>query len=72
LIKKAIADENILEIVYLKANDIKSKRTIIPYKVGKSQYRGKDFIGLKGYCQTRKEDRIFRVDRILKIIDVKA
>lgn len=66
-IHRAIADEETLDIVYLKANDVKSKRSIKPQNVGKMEYLGKPFIGVEGYCLKRKDMRVFRVDRILEI-----
>jgi len=65
-INNAIDDDNTVNIVYLKANDVKSKRTIKPKNVGEMGYRGKSFIGVEGYCLKRGEDRVFRVDRILE------
>ncbi len=66
-IHRAIADDETLEIVYLKANDIKSKRSIKPQNVGEMEYLGKPFLGVEGYCLKRKDTRVFRVDRILEI-----
>ena len=66
-IHRAIADEETLDIVYLKANDVKSKRSIKPQNVGKMDYLGKPFIGVEGYCLKRRDMRVFRVDRILEI-----
>jgi len=40
---------------------------VTPYGVGESEYRGKTFIGLEGYCHKRRADRVFRVDRILAL-----
>jgi predicted DNA-binding transcriptional regulator YafY len=31
------------------------------------QYMGKTYIGLEAYCHSKKDVRIFRVDRILEI-----
>ncbi|MFA5880104.1 MAG: hypothetical protein WC860_08040 [Candidatus Margulisiibacteriota bacterium] len=45
-----------LEIVYLKANDQKSKRTIMPSFVGGMDYNGKPFLGIKAFCLKRQED----------------
>ncbi|OGJ22063.1 AAA family ATPase [Candidatus Pacearchaeota archaeon RBG_13_36_9] len=67
LIKKAIKSKCNLDITYLKSNDEKSKRTIAPKRVGAMDYLGKSYLGVEGYCFTRKEDRTFRVDRILEI-----
>jgi ATP-dependent DNA helicase PIF1 len=67
VINQAIEDKSSLEIVYLKPNDEKSQRIIMPYLVGEHFYQGKSFIGLSAYCSKRKEERIFRVDRILQM-----
>lgn len=67
LIKNAIAKKLAIDIIYLKAKDEKSKRVILPKKVGEMQYNGKVYIGLQGFCLTRQEDRIFNVERILEI-----
>ncbi len=70
LIKKAIERGIKLEITYLKSNDQKSKRIVVPKNIGTQEYMGKEFIGLNAYCCLRSEDRVFRVDRILDIVEV--
>lgn len=72
LIRKAIDGNSPLEISYLKANDTKSKRIIIPLSVGKESYCGKEFQGIRAFCTKRQEERMFRVDRILKIREAEA
>lgn len=67
LISKAIRDKRQVEIVYLKANDVKSKRIVRPLSVGRETYRDKDFVGMHAFCTLRQEERMFRVDRILDI-----
>jgi ATP-dependent DNA helicase PIF1 len=67
LIEKAIRHKTPLEIVYLKANDIKSKRIVVPQSVGEETYNGKEFMGMRAFCLLRQEDRMFRVDRILSL-----
>ena len=67
MIKDAIKKKEMLDIVYLKSSDVKSKRTILPRKIGNMEYMGKKYLGVEAYCQLRKEDRVFRVDRILEI-----
>ena len=67
VIAEAIAKRQLLEIIYLKAQDEKSQRTIQPSFVGEMTYLGKKFIGVEGICQLRGEPRSFRVDRILDI-----
>ncbi len=56
-----------LEIVYLKPDDSKSRRTVRPISIEEMEYRGKSFEGLKAYCCLRKSERAFRIDRILEI-----
>jgi ATP-dependent DNA helicase PIF1 len=67
LITQAIRDKRQLEIVYLKANDTKSKRIVRPLSVGTETYRDKEFTGMQAFCMLRHEERMFRVDRILDI-----
>ena len=67
IIEDAIKHKKELEIVYLKSNDSKSKRVIRPKFVGKMDYMGKTYMGVEAYCCLRKDDRVFRVDRILEI-----
>jgi len=67
LIKKAIHSQSNLSITYLKSSDEKSKRVIAPQSVGMMEYQGKTYTGVAGYCFKRKDDRVFRVDRILEL-----
>lgn len=59
--------EQKVEIVYLKANDEKSKRVIRPIQVGEMEYLGKKFIGVEAYDEKRQDTRVFKVERILKM-----
>ncbi|MCX5805690.1 MAG: AAA family ATPase [Proteobacteria bacterium] len=56
-----------LEILYLKPDDTKSLRTIRPISIEDMEYRGKMFEGLRAYCCLRRNERTFRIDRILEI-----
>ena len=67
LIAQAIKEKSKLSMTYLKANDTKSERVVIPITVGKEKYQGKEYHGMKAFCTKRKEERMFRVDRILKV-----
>ena len=67
LIRKAIKDKAALGIVYLKPNDEKSRRVIMPQAMGEMEYQGKTYLGLRAFCLLRREDRTFRIDRILEI-----
>ncbi|BAI79764.1 conserved hypothetical protein [Deferribacter desulfuricans SSM1] len=70
ILKRAIERNSPLEIVYLKTKDEKSKRVIIPKEVGEMVYSGKSFMGLKGFCTMRNDERVFRIDRILEIKEI--
>lgn len=66
-IEGAIKGKETLKITYLKANDTKTIREIRPYSLGAETYQGKTFEGIRALCTKAKEDRMFRLDRILKI-----
>jgi hypothetical protein len=67
IITDAIRRDMNLEIVYLKPNDTKSRRTIRPLSVEQMEYQGKVFEGLRAYCLLRNTERTFRIDRILEL-----
>ena len=67
VIQKAIAEGGFLDIVYLKPDDTKSRRTVQPKSVGEMTYQGKSYLGMRAFCLTRNAERTFRVDRILEI-----
>lgn len=67
LIKQSISERKALELVYLKANDEKSYRTVSPSKVGEMTYREKTFVGMEAFCHKRQENRALRVDRIIEM-----
>lgn len=69
LLSTAIKEKQPIDIVYLKAKDEKSRRTILPLYMGDMEYHGTNYLGLEAYCHTRCEKRIFNVDRILEISD---
>lgn len=69
-IRTAIDDGKLLEIVYLKPSDEKTKRVVRPEAVGEMEYRGKRYTGMKAFCLMRREERVFRVDRILELKEV--
>ncbi|MBI2172524.1 MAG: AAA family ATPase [Chloroflexi bacterium] len=68
VIRQAIRDGRDLELAYLKASDERSRRRVTPLEVGPMAYGGKTFPGLRAYCHTRREERVFRVDRILELV----
>lgn len=66
-IKEAIRKNKWLEITYLKPDDSKSRRLVKPLSLGMMEYGQKTFEALIGYCFLRKEERCFRLDRILEL-----
>ena len=70
VIRRAVASGGRLEIVYLKTNDQKSRRVIEPKKIGTMKYVGKSFLGVEAFDHLRGEERVFRVDRILKLLTI--
>ncbi|MCM8822948.1 MAG: AAA family ATPase [Candidatus Omnitrophica bacterium] len=66
-ISSAIARGSSVIIEYLKPTDEKSRRVIKPLEIGKFNFQNKKFLGVRAYCEMRKEERTFRIDRILKI-----
>jgi ATP-dependent DNA helicase PIF1 len=71
IIKEAIRSRTQVEIVYLKPSDEKTQRIIQPLFMGEMEYQGKQYLGLRAFCLKRKEERTFRIDRILELREVK-
>ena len=67
MIEGAIAMRRPLSITYLKKQDVKSRRTVTPRMVGEMEYEDTSFLGMEAYCHSRRDTRVFRVDRILEI-----
>ncbi len=67
LIMKAIETRTPLEITYLKPNDEKTRRVIVPRSVSRMSFKGKTYLGLQAFCLIRGEERNFRLDRILEV-----
>lgn len=67
MIESAIDCYQKLEITYLKPDDTKSVRVIIPNQVGEMEYMGKQYIGVEATCCEKNKPRVFRVDRILEM-----
>ncbi len=67
MIEQAIKSDQKLEMTYLKSNDTKSKRVIIPLTVGEETYLGNKFTGMLAYCTKRRDERMFNVARILEL-----
>lgn len=67
LLQKAADTHQSISIVYLKANDEKSRRVIHPIRVGEMKYLEKTFLGVDAFDEKSRESRVFRVDRILSM-----
>lgn len=67
ILEQAVKNKHLMDIVYLKSGDEKSRRSILPKRIGRMEYQGKTYLGLEAYCFNRKDTRVFRVDRILEI-----
>lgn len=67
ILSEAIEHRTIVEIVYLKKTDEKSRRRILPLLLGEMEYNGVKFNGLRAIDLNKDEERTFRLDRILEI-----
>jgi ATP-dependent DNA helicase PIF1 len=67
IIEQAIIEKAIIEILYLKGQDEKSRRLIRPLRIAEMEYKGYPYLGLDAFCVSRQENRRFNVDRILEI-----
>ena len=67
IIERAAEEGSRVKIVYLKADNTKSRRVVSPARVGEMEYQGKAFLGFSGFDELRGEERVFRVDRVLEI-----
>ena len=70
MIQSAISRGGLLHLVYLKPDDTKSKRRILPQAIEQMEYKGKDFEGVKAFCFKRGEARVFRIDRMLEVKEI--
>ena len=67
IIRNAIQNKQEVKITYLKPNDVKTKRLVRPLTVNHESFMGVQFWGMHAYCRLRKDNRMFRVDRILEL-----
>ncbi|MFO7866065.1 MAG: AAA family ATPase [Candidatus Aminicenantes bacterium] len=70
MIRSAIDQGRSLETVYLKPNDTKTRRRILPRSVQKMEFKGREFEGVKAFCFKRGEERVFRIDRMLELKEI--
>ena len=67
IIESAIKEKRKITITYLKPNDQKTTREIIPLSIEEIIFSGRKIERLKAYCNLRKEERFFRIERIIEI-----
>jgi hypothetical protein len=56
-----------IEITYLNATNEKSRRLITPSYVGWLKHQNIAYMGMKGFCHTSQENKVFRLDRIMEM-----
>lgn len=57
LVREAIEEGRALRLAYLKPNDERSQRLVLPLWVGEMEHGGKRFLGLRAYCLLRRGGR---------------
>lgn len=67
IVSAAIRDSRAIKIIYLDGKGAQTERELIPEYIDDMQFGNVTFRGLRAYCKTRRDDRTFRIDRILKI-----
>ncbi len=69
-LERVISCEGRVRMTYLKGNDEKSEREVTPVSIGKMEYKGTAFVGMRAFCDKRQEERTFRVDRIIRMEEI--
>lgn len=71
VIAKAIKNKNSLDIKYRKFDGTFSSRTISDISYN-NDFEEEGFYNdhIKGFCSLRKEERTFKIDRIIKVITI--
>ncbi len=68
LLEAAIAQQDRVQITYVKASDPECMvRVIRPLMLGEQHYKQHGFEGVRAYCELRQEERTFRLERVLKV-----
>ncbi|MBP7006290.1 AAA family ATPase [Patescibacteria group bacterium] len=67
VLKAAAKEKKRLKITYLKGKDEKSERVIVPGAIEEAEYAGKNFLALRAWCELRRGDRTFNVEKIIGI-----
>jgi len=67
IIEQAIQADADVEMEYLKRNDVRTRRRVRPLEAGMRSYSSREFLGMRAWCALRKDERTFRLDRILSL-----
>ena len=67
LIKVFLINQHSFEIIYLNTANEKSTHFVTPIYMGLMKYQNIPYMGIKGFCHTSQEDKVFRIDRIMAI-----
>ena len=67
LLVSAMRRKAYVSITYLKSNDEKSSRSILPMFVGRMEYKGKEYLGVKALDSKSGGERNFSIEKILSI-----
>lgn len=67
IIQEAIRNGQELVITYINSRGEKSMRKLRPFALEETEFMGKTFLGLSAICYKTNSQRMFRVDRIIKI-----
>lgn len=64
-ITRCLESQQPFEMTYLNTLNEKSVRRVTPTFVGTLHHNKTPYMGMKGFCHTSQEDKVFRVDRIM-------
>ena len=67
LLEDAAESGKPVNIEYISGRNQRSVRTITPISIGLLEYKGNPFEGVEAFCHSRKENRNFRLDGIVKV-----
>lgn len=70
IIQRVIDEGGKINMTYLKADDTQTTSIIVPETVGAARYQGKEYLGMRAFCEKQQETRMFRVERILEMEEV--
>ncbi|MEW5907545.1 MAG: AAA family ATPase [Elusimicrobiota bacterium] len=69
-LRRAIKEGRSVEIVYRSADSETTRRVVKPVFIGRFGRAGDTYEGFKAVCSLRRQERLFRVDRVLELNEV--